>query len=107
MRAGLLRDIVIFKEPVEVRTDTGSVRTEYRQVLKCRAYKRRFFNVTDKDKVDALKEFFGHFGVIQVRYHPKIKEDQILEFRGVDYKIILLDKQYDNTYLVNVNRLNE
>lgn len=107
MRAGLLRDIVIFKEPVEVRTDTGGVRTEYRQVLKCRAYKRRFSNVTNKDKVDALKEFFGHFGIIQVRYHPKIKEDQILEFRGVDYKIILLDRQYDNTYLVNVNKINK
>ncbi len=106
MRAGLLRDIVIFKEPIEVRTDTGGVRTEYRQVLKCRAYKKRFSNATDKDKVDALKEFFGHFGVIQVRYHPLIKEDQILEFRGVDYKIILLDKQYDNTYLINVNKIN-
>lgn len=107
MRAGLLRDIVIFKEPIEVRTDTGGVRTEYRQVLKCRAYKKRFSNGTDKDKVDALKEFFGHFGVIQVRYHPLIKEDQILEFRGVDYKIILLDKQYDNTYLINVNKINK
>lgn len=107
MRAGLLRDVAIFKEPVKVQTDTGSVRTEYRVVLKCRAYKKRFSNVTDKDKVEALKEFYGHFGIIQVRYHPAIKENQILEFRGVEYKIILLDKQYDNTYLVNVNRLNE
>lgn len=107
MRAGLLRDVVVFKEPRQVRTDTGGVRTEYVEVLRCRAYKRRFSNVTDKDKIEAHKEFYGHFGVFQVRYHPRIREDQILEYRGTEYKIILLDKQYDNTYLVNVNKINE
>jgi SPP1 family predicted phage head-tail adaptor len=107
MRAGLLRDVVVFKEPRQVRTDTGGVRPEYVEVLRCRAYKRRFSNVTDKDKIEAHKEFYGHFGVFQVRYHPRIREDQILEYRGVKYKIILLDLQYDNTYLVNVNKMNE
>lgn len=107
MRAGLLRDVVVFKEPRQVRTDTGGVQTEYVEVLRCRAYKRRFSNETDKDKIEAHKEFYGHFGVFQVRYHPRIREDQILEYRGVEYKIILLDLQYDNTYLVNVNKMNE
>lgn len=107
MRAGLLRDVVVFKEPRQARTDTGGVQTEYVEVLRCRAYKRRFSNVTDKDKIEAHKEFYGHFGVFQVRYHPRIREDQILEYRGVEYKIILLDLQYDNTYLVNVKKMNE
>lgn len=107
MRAGLLRDVVIFKEPRRTRTDTGGIKTEYVEVLRCRAYKRRFSNVTDKDKIEAYKEFYGHFGVFQVRRHPKIREDMILVYRGVEYKIILLDPQYDNTYLINVNKLNE
>lgn len=107
MRAGLLRDIVVFKEPRRVRTETGGVRTEYVEVLRCRAWKRKFSNVTDKDKIEAHKVFYGHFGVFQVRYHPKIREDMILEYRGVEYKVILLDRQADNTYLVNVNKDND
>lgn len=108
MRAGLLREIVIFKEPRTDQTSTGALRKEYVPVLKCRAYKKRFSNVTDKDKIDAKEEFYGHFGVLQVRYSPKINDRQIVEFQGVDYKIILLDRnRTDNTYYVNVNKLNE
>ena len=107
MRAGLLTEVVIFKEPRVTRTETGSADKEYVEVVRCRASKRKFSNVTDKDKVEALKEFYGHFGVFQVRYHPKIHENQILEWRGQNYQIILLDPQPDKSYLVNVNRLNE
>lgn len=107
MRAGLLRDVAVFKQPRKVLTETGAVSKEYVPVLRCRAYKRRFSNVTDKDKIDAKEEFYGHFGVIQVRYSPLIKEEQIVEFRGEVYKIILLDRQPDNTLLVNLNRINE
>lgn len=107
MRAGLLRDVAVFKQPQKVVTDTGAVRKEYVTVLRCRAYKKRFSNVTDKDKIDAKEEFYGHFGVIQVRYNPIIRGEQIVEFRGELYKIILLDRQPDNTLLVNLNRINE
>ena len=108
MRAGLLREIVVFKEPRTVQTATGAVSKEYVAVHKCRGFNNRFSNVSDKDKVDAKEEFYGHFGVLQVRYSPKINDRQIVEFRGADYRIILLDYNVtDNTYLVNVNKVNE
>lgn len=107
MRAGLLRDIAVFKQPQKVVSDTGAVRKEYVTVLRCRAYKRRFATMTDKDRVDAKEEFYGHTGVIQVRYNPAIREEQIVEFRGELYKIVFLDRQTDNTLLVNLNRINE
>ena len=107
MRAGLLRDIAVFKQPQKVVSDTGAVRKEYVTVLRCRAYKKRFATMTDKDRVDAKEEFYGHTGVIQVRYNPVIKEEQIVEFRGELYKIVFLDRQTDNTLLVNLNRINE
>lgn len=107
MRAGLLRDIAVFKQPQKVVSDTGAVRKEYVTVLRCRAYKKRFSTMTDKDRVDAKEEFYGHTGVIQVRYNPVIKEEQIVEFRGELYKIVFLDRQTDNTLLVNLNRINE
>lgn len=108
MRAGLLREVAIFKEPQYTQTATGGVSKQYVPVYKCRAYKKRFSNVTDRAKLEAKEEFYGHFGVIQVRYSPKINDQQIVEFQGVNYKIILLDRNIaDNTYLVNVNKINE
>lgn len=106
MRAGSLKYVATFKELRTVKSPTGAVSKEYIPVFRCRAAKKKFSNVTDKDKVEANEEFYGHFGVIQVRYSPKINDMQIVEFRGQDYKIILLDIQPDNTYLVNVNKLN-
>lgn len=108
MRAGLLRGVAVFKEPQVVQTETGALSKQYVPVYRCRVYKKRFSNVTDKDKLEAKEEFYGHFGVLQVRYSPKINDRQIVEFQGVNYKIILLDYNItDNTYLVNVNKLNE
>lgn len=108
MRAGLLREVVVFKEPQVVQTATGAVSRQYVAVHKCRAYKKRFSNVTDKDKVDAKEEFYGHFGVLQVRYSPKINDRQVVEYQGVNYKVILLDRNVtDNTYLINVTKINE
>lgn len=104
MRAGLLRETVTFKEPRRVTTDTGGVDTRWVEVLTCRAWKRKFSNVTDKDKVEAHKQFYGHFGVFQVRARREIHEDMILVWRGVEYKIILIDPQADGTLLINVNK---
>lgn len=107
MRAGLLRDVAVFKQPQKVASDTGAVRKEYVTVLRCRAYKKRLSNVTDKDKVDAKEVFYGHDAVIQVRYNPIIREEQIVEFRGALYKVAMLDRQTDNTLVINLNRINE
>lgn len=90
-----------------MRTDTGGVNTEYVEVFRCRAWKRRFSNVTDKDKVEAYKQFYGHFGVFQVRNRRGIHEDMILVYKDVEYKIILIDPQRDGTLLVNVNKVSE
>lgn len=106
MRAGSLKEVVRFLEPRITRTPTGSTNKEWVEVLKWRAEKRKFSNVTDKDKVEALKEFYGYFGVFMCRYHPLIREDQILEWRGVKYQIILLDP-VGRDYIINVNKLNE
>ena len=107
MRAGLLRYTAVFSEPVKQRTATGASSIVYQEVFRCRAAKKRFSNVTDKDKVEAKEEFYGHFGVIQVRFSPKIKDNQVVDFLGERYKIILLDYQPDNTYLINLNKVNE
>lgn len=106
MRAGLLTERVVFKEPREERTDVGSVTTVYDEVVRCWAYVRKFSNPTDKDKVDAYERFRGHFGVCQVRIHPKMREGQLLELRGKTYEVVLLIPQSDGTCIVNFESVN-
>lgn len=107
MRAGLLREVVVFKEPTTIRTPTGASKTEYVPVYRCRMYKRRLTVATDKDAVDAKETFYGHTGIFQVRYSPKINDRQIVEFRGNEYRIDLLDRRPDNSYYVYVTKRNE
>lgn len=107
IRLGLFKDVVTFKEQRDIQTATGGITKQWLPVARVRAYKKRFSNVTDKDKVEAGKDFYGHFGVFIVKADPRIKENQIMEYRGVEYKIILLDRNYDNTFTINVNKINE
>lgn len=104
---GLFRHIVTFKRLQDVQTPTGAVEKKPVVVASKHAKKKRFSNVTDKDKVEAGKDFYGHFGIFEVRADSRIKDCEILEYDGVEYKIILIDKTDDNTYLINVNKINE
>jgi hypothetical protein len=108
MRRGLLRDRVTFYRLVRTQTDSGSMRIDREKVWSCKAHAERFSNVTDKDKIDAKEQFYGSFGVLRVHNYPKIKEDQIVEYRGVMYQIILIVPRFsDNTLAINVTKLNE
>ena len=41
MRAGLLKYTLVFEEPVEEKTETGFIRKDYREVFRCRAYRKK------------------------------------------------------------------
>lgn len=104
---GLYKHRVTFKKELYVQNKTGAVDKQKATVATVSARKKRFSNVTDKDKVEAGKDFYGHFGVFEVRANKKLKDCTILEHDGVEYKIILIDPTDDNTYLVNINKINE
>lgn len=103
MRAGLLRETLIFKELKEVRSPTGFVKKEYVPALTCKAYKKKLSSVIG-DGVSAMEQFIGNTIVFQVRYYPVIKENQKVEYQGQDYSITLLDRQLDNTYLITLTK---
>lgn len=108
MRRGLLRDRATFYTLTRTQTPYGSVTTQREKVWSCKAFAERFSNVTDKDKIDAKEQFYGSFGVLRVHNYPKIKEDQIVEYRGIFFKIILIVPRFsDNTLAINVTKINE
>lgn len=104
MRAGLLRETLIFKELKEVRSSSGFVKEEYVPILTCKTYKKKLSSVIG-DGVNAMEKFIGNTIVFQVRYYPVIKEDQRVEYQGKNYSITLLDRQRDNTYLITLTKI--
>lgn len=107
MRAGLLREILVFKELVKKTSLTGAEIKEYVPVYTCKAYKKKQATVANGDGLNAKEQFINILFIFQVRYHPLIKDNQRVEFQGRDYAITLLDMQRDNTYLVTLNKVDE
>ena len=106
MRAGLLRETLVFKELEEITSPTGFVKKEYKEVFRCKAYRKKLSSIIDKDGLNAGEEFIGNIAVFQIRYYPVINEDQRVEYQGRIYSITLLDRQRDNTYLITITKMN-
>lgn len=106
MRAGLLTEMLDFREKVKTKTPSGATREEFVSILQARAAKKRLTLVVEKDGVNASEQFIGNFIVFQVRYDPRIKDNQQVVHRGVTYAIQLLDLQTDNTYVITLRKAN-
>lgn len=107
MRAGLLRELLVFKELKQVQSNSGAAKKEYVPILTCKAYRKKQAAVVDRDGVNAMEQFTGHMLIFQVRYYPVIKDNHRVEYQGNDYSIILLDKQRDNTYLITLTKIDK
>ena len=107
MRAGLLREILIFQELKLIQSETGAAKKEYVTILTCKAYRKKQAMEVSRDGVSAMEQFTGHTIVFQTRYYPLIKENQRVEYQGRQYSIALLDKQMDNTYLITLTKIDK
>lgn len=107
MKAGLLTEILTFKEPTKVQSPSGAVRTEYIPILTCRASRRKMSAIADRDGVNAMEQFIGSIIVFQVRYRPQIKENQRATWRGQEYTVKLIDPQTrDNSLIITLEKVN-
>lgn len=68
MKAGLLREILEFREEVKSQDRNGFVSNRYETVLTCKASRRKMSAVADKSGVNAMEQFIGSiigFGIIR------------------------------------------
>lgn len=107
MRAGLLRELIVFEEPRAEKTPSGFVRKEWGTVFTCKAYKKK--QAAQKtDDVNALEEFGEQTIVFQTYRYPQISETQRIRWNGKLYRITLLDPQTaDNSYLITCIKIND
>ncbi|MCP3894493.1 MAG: head-tail adaptor protein [Bacteroides sp.] len=106
MQAGLLRDTVVFEQARKVKTDSGFREKEYVPILTTKAYKKKL-SLVGGDGINAYEEFLGNTVILQVRWNPAISEDLRIDYQGRKYKIKLLDKQSDNTYIITCSKEDE
>lgn len=106
MRAGVLREILVFKKPVETQSLTGAIKKEYVEAFKCRACRKKMTLIADKDGISAMEQFIGHTLVFQVRNYPVIKENLRVLYNGNEYSIKMINPQMsDNTLILTLDKI--
>ncbi len=91
MRAGLMRDVLVFESPVEETTPSGFVRKEYKEVFRCRAYRKKQSIVSGDER--AKEEFLGQMAVFQVRAYPKIDYQCRVRWANCVWEIKMIEQR--------------
>lgn len=105
MKAGILREILTFKELREETSETGFVTSTYLPVFRQKAYKKK---LTQDDTEDA-KEIFNRSTIqFLLRYNPKVNDKMRVEFESNDYNITGIDRNMaDNSMTITLKKIND
>lgn len=100
--AGKLTEFLTFKELVNVVSDSGFEKKEYKPILTTRAEKKRS---TGKETEQA-KEIVNTYSLtFLLRYNPIIKENHIVTYYDADYTISFMDvNRIDGSIELILNR---
>lgn len=106
MRAGLLRETIHIYELQKATSASGAEKREYVETHKIKAYRKKL-SASVGTGVNASEEFIANTLVFQVRKYSFLNENIRIKYGSNFYKVILLDLQSDNTYLLTCSKVNE
>ena len=106
MRAGLLTEIIHILKLQRTTSETGAIREGYIETHKIKAYRKKI-SASVGDGVNASEEFISNTLVFQVRKYSFLNESIRIKYRNNIYKVLLLDPQSDNSYLMTCSKVNE
>ena len=78
----------------------------YNETHKIKAYRKKL-SASVGNGINASEEFIGNTLVFQTRKYSFINEDVRIKYRNNFYKVILIDLQNDNSYLITCSKVNE
>ena len=108
MRAGAMRETLVFSEHTETQTASGAVVKTWVEKYTCRAMIKRSSPVFDKDGVEAKEEYTGVNMYFIVRMASVIHEKMRVKYGSYQYEILLMEPNYsDRTLLIQTRRVNE
>lgn len=89
MRAGSLKEVLRFEELTKVKTPTGAISKEYKEVFKCKAYrKKQSILIGDEN---AKEEFIGQMVVMVVRKYPNINYNCRVKWAFATWEIKMIE----------------
>lgn len=106
MRAGLLTDIICVLELQKTTSETGAEKREYVETHKIKAARKKL-SASVGNGVNANEEFISNMLVFQVRKYSFLTENIRIKYGNHVYKVILLDPQSDNSYLMTCSKVND
>lgn len=104
MKAGILRDILVFESATKSRNDTGEIVKEWRPVFRCRAYRKRQSSISGEEQ--AREEFLGMSVQFIARKYPQISYGQRVRWAGLLWEIRMIEPDIDKLTLT-LKRLDE
>ena len=108
MRAGAMRETLVFSEHTETQTASGAVVKNWVEKYRCKAMIKRSSPVFDKDGVEAKEEYTGVNMYFIVRMASVIHEKMRVKYGSYQYEILLMEPNYsDRTLLIQTRRVNE
>lgn len=90
MRAGLLKDTLVFEEQVEVKSSTGFISKEYKEIFRCRAYRKKQRLLAGQEE-NAHELFVHQTLVMQVRKYPQIRYGQRVRYADCIWEIKMIE----------------
>lgn len=106
MRAGLLTETISIHELQKTTSETGAEKRGYVETHKIKAYRKKL-SASVGNGINASEEFIGNILVFQVRKYKLLNENIRIKYKDHFYKVISLDFQSDNTYLIICSKINE
>lgn len=103
MRAGLLKETLIFEAPEEKETTWGNTSKEYNEVFRCRAYRKKQSIVTGDE--NAKEQFIGQMTVMLVRKYPQITYNCRVKWAQCTWEIKMIEP-HDNELTLTLKKLN-
>lgn len=106
MRAGLLTETIHILELQKTTSSSGAEKREYVETHKIKAHRKKL-SASVGNGINASEEFIANILVFQTRKYSFLNEDMRIKYGNHSYKIILIDKQSDNSYLITCSKVNE
>lgn len=106
MRSGLLSEIIYIDKPVVVKSETGAETTQYKRVIKCRAYvTNRGGNVTDENG----DTFYSKSIVFEIRqFYKDVNENYRITWNNRHYNITYIERlKYNQSIRLEAELIND
>lgn len=103
IRAGSLKETLIFEALTKEKTPSGAISKEYKEVFRCRAYRKKQSIVTGDENAKEL--FIGQMAVMLVRKYPQINYNCRVKWAECTWEIKMIEP-HDNELTLTLKKLN-